>query len=438
MKSKRKTVFLLLLLWCMLLFPANTSASETTGRVRDIVLMNVSRTVTYSCFVGQKQAFIRLLSELGENDEIALIVYGDESTLILSGPESRNAAIATVSGLQQSSGYDPDAFLEAINLAGVMLEDSKKDGYGGTIIQLSTDTPADWHLNLLKEEHGAKGKLKRDGKVPEAKETVFDVQDWVRKNTTAIYVLDTLRDMPEYAVDISENHNYSVMGWMEGQTLYIGGEGGVLAPENAAALFAWFENVKVIDLGGCLHTDKTSNFKYMFYHDYSLEYLNLSGIDTSLVEDMTKMFVECGSLRAVDLSSFRTDVCTSFYAMFNKCKSLTELDLSSFWTPNITTFYMMFANCTSLSRIIWDPRLFITGHVDCMAYMFHKCISLTSVDPSAFDMSMATNLTKMFHKCTNLSYVDLSRWNVRPDANRKDMFEESSLLPFYGENGELL
>ena len=438
MKKKHITVFMLLMLWCMLMIPANTPASESTGRSRNIVLMNVSGTVSYSCFIGQKQAFIRLLAGLRETDEIALITYGDMSTLVLNGTESRNTAIARVCGLRQSSENDPDAFLEAMNLAGVMLETAKKDGFEGTIIQVSSDTPADYHLNLLKEEHGAKGKLSKNGDVPEAREIVFGVHDWIRKNITAIYVLDTLEDMPESAVDISEEKNYSVMGWLDGQTLYIGGEGGVLAPNNGAALFAWFENAKVIDLGGCLHTDNTKNFKYMFYHNYALEYLNISGIDTSIVKDMTKMFVECRRLRSVDLSSFRTDVCTSFYAMFNKCESLTELDLSTFYTPEVVTCYMMFANCTRLSRISWDSRLFITGKVNSMAYMFSKCVSLTSVDPSAFSMGMATNLTCMFNQCVSLPYLDLSRWNVRPDANRKSMFSGSSLQGFYGENGEFL
>ncbi|RXV51182.1 hypothetical protein CYQ17_15035, partial [Enterococcus faecalis] len=56
--------------------------------------------------------------------------------------------------------------------------------------------------------------------------------------------------------------------------------------------------------------------------------INLSGLDTSQVTDMTNMFSSCSKLTSLDLSSFNTSQVTSMEGMFSGCSGLTSLDVS--------------------------------------------------------------------------------------------------------------
>ena len=50
--------------------------------------------------------------------------------------------------------------------------------------------------------------------------------------------------------------------------------------------------------------------------------MDLSGLDTSGVTDMSSMFSGCTLLQAVDLSSFDTSSVTNMSSMFKGCESL--------------------------------------------------------------------------------------------------------------------
>ena len=58
--------------------------------------------------------------------------------------------------------------------------------------------------------------------------------------------------------------------------------------------------------------------------------MDLSGLDTSNVEDMGGMFSGCSSLTELDLSNFDTSNVTNMDSMFSGCSSLTELDVTGF------------------------------------------------------------------------------------------------------------
>ena len=75
---------------------------------------------------------------------------------------------------------------------------------------------------------------------------------------------------------------------------------------------------------------------------------SLSGLDTTNVTDMLRMFHSCSNLTSLDLSSFNTANVTNMGLMFSGCSSLTSLDLSSFNTANVTNMNSMFSGCSSL------------------------------------------------------------------------------------------
>lgn len=82
----------------------------------------------------------------------------------------------------------------------------------------------------------------------------------------------------------------------------------------------------------------------------AVESLDLSGLDTSRVTDMSCMFRGCERLECVDLSSFDTSRVTNMNAMFEGCSSLRGLDLSGFDASQVKRMKAMFRGCTSLKR----------------------------------------------------------------------------------------
>ena len=67
-----------------------------------------------------------------------------------------------------------------------------------------------------------------------------------------------------------------------------------------------------------------TNTSYMFYGCYSLESINLSSFNTTIVNNMSYMFYDCYSLKSIDLSSFDTTNVNNMSNMFYNCSSLKK------------------------------------------------------------------------------------------------------------------
>ncbi len=304
--------------------------------------------------------------------------------------------------------------------------------------------PRDWTMNLLKEEHGATGKeLSRSANPPDMIETVFGVPGWNRLDVTGIYVRNTLEGVPENAVDLSAAGDGGVMGWMdESRNLIIAGEGGVKAPENSCALFAYFENAVTIDLGGNLHTDDTTDLSFLFYRCVNAQYINTSGLNTSKATTFLRMFTSCENITELDLSSFDTTNVQTLYQTFKGCSSLTRLDLTSFTTTNVTDYCLTFRDCGSLTQILLDPTRFDTTAARRMEDMFLNCVNLQIVDVTHFNMSNVESTQNMFKNCESLADMDLN-WtlsSIKFDEHNSSygMFENCPLSAKYGNDGEAL
>lgn len=132
--------------------------------------------------------------------------------------------------------------------------------------------------------------------------------------------------------------------------------------------------IKVIIEDGVIVGDST---KSMFYQMSNCTEMDLSGLDTSNVVNMSGMFSTCSNLTSLDLSNFNTGNVTDMSSMFYDCSSLTELDLSSFDTNDVTTMYQM----------------------------FRQCGSLTSLDLGGFDVSSVTTNQHMLTDCNGLKEI---------------------------------
>lgn len=261
-----------------------------------------------------------------------------------------------------------------------------------------------------------------------------------------ITFVPTLQQAPSDAVDVSSSGDGKVLAWIQpygdGYDLFIGGEGGVYAPENCHTLFALMPNLTAIDFGGCFYTDNTTDISSMFfgceslqdldlsgfkisgitsmyatfYSCKALEKLDLSGFDTSCVTDMRAAFQGCESLKELNLSGIRTDAATQMAKMFYDCSSLEQLDLSGFRTANVTDMSFLFYNCSGLKEL--DVSHFNTSRVKDMQQMFYGCSSLAELDVSGFVTTDVENMYAMFYNCSGLTTLDISAFNT---GNVQDM-----------------
>ena len=217
---------------------------------------------------------------------------------------------------------------------------------------------------------------------------------YVRTDVRAITFQGTQKNAPEYAWDVSETGDRSILAWMVDNNLIVAANGAVAPNSDASYLFAYFINLKEINFGDCF--------------------------DTSNVTDMTRMFSGCSSLTDLDIASFNTSKVKSMNRMFFNCGSLTELDLSAFDTENVINMSQMFHSCSDLTNLNLDG--FDTSNVTNMSYMFYDCANLISLDLSSFDTSSVTDMRSMFSCCSKLASLDLTGFSTSKTGTILDMF----------------
>jgi len=208
------------------------------------------------------------------------------------------------------------------------------------------------------------------------------------------------------------------------QTLTITGS-GVLSGSNTLLGAAPLDSMEIrkIKFQDC---KVTGSMAEAFCGRSDLEEIDLSGLDTSGVTDMSSMFLECRSLSSLDVSNFETGNVTNMGGMFKECWSLESLDLSIFDTGNVTNMGYMFSGCRSLESL--DLSSFDTGNATYMWYMFSSCGSIESLDLSIFDTGNVTNMSRMFDGCRSLESLDLSSFDTGNVTDMSRMFDDCRSL----------
>ncbi len=164
-------------------------------------------------------------------------------------------------------------------------------------------------------------------------------------------------------------------------------------------------SLKFADLSG-LDTSEVQDFRSMCYSSYGLEEIILTGFDTSSATDMTEMFQDCKVLQNIDLGSFDTSNVTTMKGMFQNSAALTSVDLSSFNMSNITSVNNMFYECKALQSV--DLHTLDLSKCEDFNSMFLNCSSLAEVNMSGMHFPAAKNIGNIFAGCSSLSSVDLT------------------------------
>ena len=259
----------------------------------------------------------------------------------------------------------------------------------------------------------------------------YDGTLWNKKRSTVTKIVfqDSINKIEgeSESWDISSAKNKTVMARLvpntddtATNTLYIQGNGGVIANYNSSDLFSNFSKLTEIENINLLDTSNVTSMNQMFYLCISLTSLDLSKFDTSQVTNMNDMFHSCGKLTNLDVSNFDTSKVTNMNSMFNGCSGLTSLDVGKFDTSNVTSMYKMFSGCSSLTSL--DLSKFDTSQVTNMNDMFYSCSKLTNLDVSKFDTSQVTKMNRMFYGCSKLTSLDLSKFDTSQVTNMSSMF----------------
>ncbi len=220
------------------------------------------------------------------------------------------------------------------------------------------------------------------------------------------------------------DENGDVLEWSyddNTQTLTVTGSGVAQGGELSGAPFDGM-GIKKIVFQDC----KVAGSMLYFFRGLGVEEIDLSGVDTSGVTNMSYMFYDCSSLAVLKLENFNTSNVKSMSSMFSGCSSLTRLNLGNFDTNSVTEMGGMFSGCSSLINL--ELGNFNTSNVRSMSSMFFDCSSLTELDLGNFDTSNVTDMGGMFSGCSSLINLELGSFNTSNVRSMSSMFSDCSSL----------
>ena len=138
--------------------------------------------------------------------------------------------------------------------------------------------------------------------------------------------------------------------------------------------------IKTITVDASCQNVDYSNLSGLFFDFSGLEAISYAEkLNTSNVQDMSRMFVNCSSLTTLNLSGWDTGEVTDMSSMFDGCVSLTALNISGWDTGELTNTQGMFENCVNLKFIYVGAGWSTTKVTDGVA-MFFGCENLPNWD----------------------------------------------------------
>ena len=200
---------------------------------------------------------------------------------------------------------------------------------------------------------------------------------------------------------------------------------GKIATQTTALMFNDCPKLASLDLSG-LDTSDVTNMSNMFSYCWSLALLDLSPLDTSNVTSMRGIFAHCSKLASLDLSPLDTSNVTNMSSMLRGCSRISSFDLSPLDTSNVTDMSYMLSGCSKLISL--DLSSFDTSQVERMSGMFDGCSRLASLDLSSFDTSNVTGMSRMFYGCSSLTSLDVSSFDTSNVTGMSGMFDGCSSL----------
>ena len=137
---------------------------------------------------------------------------------------------------------------------------------------------------------------------------------------------------------------------------------------------------------------------------------------------LANFFKDCSIFENINLSGIDTSLVTNMSGMFRGCEGLTEVVLDTETDANGKFVHFNTSNVTDMSYMFCSKTIEASGTKP-------TAMSLTSVDVSGLDTSSVTDMSYMFYMCWQLSELDVSGFKT---ANVTDM---SSMFACYNYSG---
>ena len=208
----------------------------------------------------------------------------------------------------------------------------------------------------------------------------------------------------------------TVFWWSDADTVY--------ANEDSRNMFHNIGNVERIDMTG-INTSRVKNMSWMFHSGMNIyKHIELSSFDTSNAEDMSYMFATSGlttpvSIDPIDFSRFNTSKVKNMEGMFLN-SFLPSLDIKNFDTSNVKNMAGMFGglkNVRNLDLSDWNVK-----KVNNIQAIFTRSINLQSLNLSGWQMDSVTSMYSMFSGLVNLTSLNLTGFTTKNVTNMAYMF----------------
>ena len=151
--------------------------------------------------------------------------------------------------------------------------------------------------------------------------------------------------------------------------------------------------------------DSSSMFSYTYGRHSRLDTLDLSGINTINVKNMSRFFFG-NKLQNLDLSALDTRNVENMSYMFGLFNSTILPDLTKLNTGNVKDMSYMFISANFPS---FDLRHFDTHNVETMHGMFTQT-GATSINLSGWDVRKNRDVLEMFRSNQSVKTIDMSGW----------------------------
>ena len=227
------------------------------------------------------------------------------------------------------------------------------------------------------------------------------------------------------------NDSKTIYWWSDADIVYMN--------EDASDMFrdinGGAKKMKEIDISG-INTSRVKNMSKMFQADYNIyEKIILGDIDTSNVENMSGMFASYGNysigqeVETLNLSRFNTSKVKNMSGMFMGTHS-PVIDLTHFDTSNVEDMSHMFRNNHTLKRV--NLAGLNVKKVRNVTNMFTSSsiseTALKEINMSGWQLDQVTDLGGLFESLVKLESINLSNFSAKNALSMRNTFFNSTSL----------
>jgi hypothetical protein len=181
-------------------------------------------------------------------------------------------------------------------------------------------------------------------------------------------------------------------------------------------------NLPSVDLTP-FYNDKLTSIAGLFY-DAGITSIDLSVLNTAIIEDMSSLCVDCVNLTSLDLSGLDFSSLLYMYSAFSQSGVVT-VDLSNSNFSAVDSLQGAFYGCEYLTTI--DFTGIDLSAILYFSYEFYGCSSLVTIDVSPINFTNVTTLRSCFEACPLLTSIGLASMNVSACTNMTDFAKNSTI-----------